>query len=459
MALKPAWDGAYAMMLSFQKTIEGFEERHIAKDEFITHNQTYLEHLLTRLETNWRGCQRAVTEFEEASAPANSDEASQEIYFELSAIAKIVGDSEKTIRSRIRQLTAQENQPIPKPSEIHLEKYDGDYAEWSSWSAQVQSAVIDVDIPIHSKIDLILQALGDTIKPSIGKAESRDQCELDRIWDKLHALCSNPYDRARTHIGAILDLPVLNKPTDKDVRKLIDTVDFQLRALKRMEFDVAAWDPMIIEILLRKMDKSMIRIWERERDQIELPTLKSLITFFERQVQSIRNLNRVLKEVPPTASQKDSTNSKHPAATSDGSNAKRFKRSNDASASGHNQQDRPRSRDDSQRKASANANGQPKPPRCRMECPERRPHFLWNCVEFRKLNVDERLSRISSWKLCRRCLIAEHDVATCKAQACNNCEEIHNRMLCPKFRVYSAVNSAQGKKRSRSGRAPGGQKA
>lgn len=270
------------MMQTFQKAIEGFEIRHIENDGFAKHNRVYLKHLLSRLETSWHDYQRAVTDFEPASASGDGDGEQQQLYFELSSLAQIVGNCEKTIRSRIRQITAQENQPTPKPSEIHLDKYDGDYAEWSSWSAQVQSAVLDVDIPIHSKIDLILQALGEGIKPSIGKAEGRDQCELDRIWDNLQALCSNPYDRARTHIGAIIDLPVLNKPTDKDVRKLIDTVDFQLRALKRMELDVDAWDPIIIEILLRKMDKPMIRNWERERDQVELPTLKALMTFFER---------------------------------------------------------------------------------------------------------------------------------------------------------------------------------
>lgn len=176
----------------------------------------------------------------------NSDEEDQLTISELPTLARIVGDCENVIRSRIKQITALDNQPVPKPSEIHLTKYDGDYAEWSSWSAQAQSSVLDIDIPIHAKIDLILQALGENIAPSIGKAEGRDQGELDRIWGKLQDLCSNPYDRARTHMGSILDLPVLHKPTDKDFRKIIDTVDFQLRALKRMDFIVDAWDPLIV---------------------------------------------------------------------------------------------------------------------------------------------------------------------------------------------------------------------
>lgn len=454
MALNPAWVSAYSMMQSFKKTIDGFETRFIAIDEFSTHNRKYLEHLLDKLELNWRGYQRATTEFE--AAATNDDEENQNVHLEISQIARVVGDCEGKIRSRIKQLTALENQPTPKPSEIHLEKYDGDYAEWSAWSAQVQSAVIDVDLPIHSKIDLILQALGENIKPSIGKAEGRDQVELDRIWGKLHDLCSNPYDRTRTHIGAILDLPVLSKPTDKDVRKLIDTVDFQLRALKRMEFDVDGWEPIIIEILLRKMDKPMIRIWERERDQRELPTLKFLITFFERQVQAIRNLNRALADSnAPSATHKDHGATKRSASAGDGPRdhqAKRFQRSTDASASGRDHDKKSRSRDD-HRKSNNNASA--KPAECRMKCRDRRPHFLWNCSDFRSLNLDERLAKLTEWKLCKRCMIADHEITTCKGLACTNCEDVHNRMLCPKFRVYNAVNSTQGRKRPRSARAPG----
>lgn len=346
------------------------KKKHIATDEFSTHNQIYLKHLLVCLDTNWRGYQRAFAEYETVSTWTNSDEEDQQSISELPTLIRIINSISDRIRSRIKQITAQKNQPVPKPSEIHLAKYEGDYAEWSSWSAQAQSSVLDIDIPIHANIYLILQALGENIAPSIGKAEGRDQSELDRIWGKLQDLCSNPYDRARSHMGSILDLPVLHKPTDKDFRKLIDTVDFQLRVLSRIDFIVDAWDPLIVEILLRKMDKPTIRCWERKRVQQEFPSLKSLLAFFESQVQSIRNLNRSLTESNLPGSSYTNIGS-FKQFQNDFIRFKRFQRQDGHENDAHSL----RSRDAESRKVFKDT----RPSQCRMKCRDHRPLLVELC--------------------------------------------------------------------------------
>lgn len=472
MAAQPGWAVDYENMQSFRLAIERFETNHINTATFPAHNKVYLEHLLKRLNSNWSGYERSLKKYEE-KATTNIEEVSHGLHTELASVAKIVGDCQSKIQSRIRQITAQENHPTPKPTEIQLPKFDGEYTEWTSWSTQVQTAVLDVEIPIHAKIDLILNALGETISTSIGQAEGRDQLELDRIWDKLTKLCSNPYDRARAHMGAILDLPVLHRPDEKVYRKMIDTVELQSRALKRMHFDVDAWDPLIVEILLRKMDKPTIRIWEQERVDNVLPSLKKLLSFFERQVQAIRSLVRVARidvNVQSDISHQKKTfggahdlNNNHSSRSRERDRQaafnKRFERTfapavATSSQLGHSSQSREIERYTAPNTVEKSSRLGP-PQQCRMACRNHRPHFLWNCMDFKSLNIDDRLSRISAWGVCKRCLIAQHDWKTCNAASCNNCEDKHNHMLCPKFRVFNAVNSTQSRKRPRSGQRAG----
>lgn len=115
-------------------------------DGFQQYNRLYLDLLLKRLMSRWRAYQRAFTAFENVFNENVSDNDDQED--QLLYISKIV-----------RQLSAQEEQPTHKPSDIHLAKYDGDYA------------VLETDIPIHSKIDLILNALGSNISSSRSRPE------------------------------------------------------------------------------------------------------------------------------------------------------------------------------------------------------------------------------------------------------------------------------------------------
>lgn len=471
MAAEPGWAVHYETMQSFRLAIERFKKNHIDTETFLMHNKVHLEHFHKRLVSNWSGYQQSLEQFEASALAAHDEEDSHGLETELSLVAKTVGDCETKIQSRIRQITAQENHPTPKPAEIHLPKFDGNYTEWTSWSTQVQSAVLDVEIPIHSKIDLILNALGENIASSIGQAEGRDQLELDRIWEKLTQLCSNPYDRARAHMGAILDLTVLHRPTEKDYRKMIDTVEFQTRALKRMDFNVDAWEPLIVEILLRKMDKPTIRIWEQERVNNVLPSLKTLLSFFERQVHAIRNLSRVARI--DVNVQSDISNQRkgfgstpelsynHSSRSQSVSN-KRFERMNTPAVATDSSLGHPlRSREIDTKPVFNTAQKSTlsgPPQQCRMVCRNQRPHFLWNCIDFKSLNLDDRLSRVGAWGICKRCLIAQHDWKTCNATSCKNCDDIHNNMLCPKFRVYNAVNYAQSIKRPRLGWRAGPQK-
>lgn len=458
MAVEPGWAVNYEIMQSFGLAIERFKRNDVDTDTFSLHNKVHLEYLLKRLLTNWIGYQKYLAKYEASALAAHAEEDSHDLQANLASVAKIVGDCQTRIESRIRQITAQENHPTPKPSEIHLPKFDGDYTEWTSWSTQVQSAVLDVELPIHAKIDLILKALGENISSSIGQAEGRDQLELDRIWNKLTELCSNPYDRARAHMGAILDLPILQRPAEKDYRKMIDTFEFQSRALKRMDFNVDAWEPLIVEILLRKMDKPTVRIWEQDRINNVLPSLKTLLAFFERQVHAIRNLSRVTKIDGNV--QGDLT---HQRKTLAGSSEHKFNHSSRSLESDrqavHNRRTDPSRSRDIEKHSASNANeksSNPGPPQqCLMACRNRRPHFLWNCIDFKNLNLDDRLKRINTWGVCRRCLLAQHDWTKCSAASCNNCEDKHNHMLCPKFRVYNAVNSAQSLKRPRPSRPSG----
>lgn len=345
--------------------------------------------------------------------------------------AQVYEDTMELLDNRLKDLSAvvlPSPLPPPKPSEIQLPKFKGDYTEWTAWRSQFVSRVYETTLPVHSKMDLLFGALDGEARLCAGMVDGRDQSDLDRVWSKLEQVYDNKYQLIRAHCDSILDLPVLAKPDPAGIRRMIDTFEKECDALKRFEFDVASWSPFLAVIMLRKLDTQTRSDWEMIRDVSEVQSLSRLTVFLEKKIQALRN------RTSATAESKNEANGNHSGSS---------KRSHDGSNHNHN--------NDKRYKPEKDSNSRPKidqhtdKPVC-ISCKDKR-HFLWQCAKFRALTLSERVERITAWKICPCCLIKKHSSDTCDATGCSRCDNAkHNNMLCPKYTVFRANHLRAGRR-------------
>lgn len=329
-----------------------------------------------------------------------------------------------------------------KPSEVVMPKFAGNYTEWVTWRSQFVSKVKNSRFTAAEKIDLLIDALAGEARQCAGMAEHRDDVDFQRMWTKLEATYDNKYQIVTEHINKLLDLPQMTHPIPDLLRRIIDTVEQELRSLERFGYQTESWDPLIAVMILRRLDPVTISIWEMDRSPADPPTLKDVIPFIERRILAVRNL----KTLNVHGSRYDTSNSSSmESLLNQERNRNPFKRpgSNDNQAT-HRKRDRP----SSTIVKSETTTPRPVPPKC-QEC--KVPHFMWHCTTFKSWTLDKRIRMINEWGLCPCCLQAKHAAADCSAPGCKRCDMAkHNNMLCPRhmvFRVNAVSSNHRGKGR------------
>lgn len=310
--------------------------------------------------------------------------------------------------------------PPPKPSEIALPKFDGDYTAWTAWRSQFVSRVYETTLPVHSKLDLLFGALTGEAKLCAGMVDGRDQSDLDRVWAKLEQVYDNKYQLVRAHCDSILDLPVLSSADPSAIRRMVDTFEKECDALKRFDFDVTSWSPLLAVIMLRKLDSQTRSDWEMCREVTQVQSIELVTAFLEKKIQALRN-----RAAGPAETKKVS--SSEPSGS--------FKRSHDGQYPHlHKEKRFKHDRDSNSKHKSENQSDKPV---CLL-CVDKR-HFLWHCVKFRALALTERVERVKEWKICPCCLIKKHSSDNCEQTGCPRCDGAkHNNMMCPKYTVFRA---------------------
>jgi len=59
----------------------------------------------------------------------------------------------------------------------------------------------------------------------------------------------------------------------------------------------------------------------------------------------------------------------------------------------------------------------------------RESHCLFNCSEFLKLSVHDRISAVKQKQLCINCLKSGHYAKECRSTKCRKCSKAHNTLL------------------------------
>ena len=79
-----------------------------------------------------------------------------------------------------------------------------------------------------------------------------------------------------------------DNPSASAIKGLHDTTCETLSALKALGVDIESWDPLILHILIKKLDKGTHMQYEQSLEKPrELPTLKHFLGFLETKFQSL----------------------------------------------------------------------------------------------------------------------------------------------------------------------------
>ena len=181
----------------------------------------------------------------------------------------------------------------------------------------------------------------------------------------------------------ILDAPSLRDGTGRELRRLHDTVQQHLRALKAMDYEPSG--PFITSVLELKLDVNTMFEWQKHtQDSTDVPHYQKLLELINLRAQASET---------PTLTQRPT---KGPSPTK------------------------------SVASFAANADD------TNVHCPlcKNKKHPLYACARFKALSHDKMLSTLKTNKLCMNCLKPGHFVKQCKSvHHCHKCRKPHHTLL------------------------------
>ena len=275
---------------------------------------------------------------------------------------------------------------LPK---LDVPKFDGEILNWRSFWEQFNISVHErTNLSDTEKLVYLQQSLkGGSAKNTIeGLSRSGDN-----YAEAIECLRSR-YDRPRlihkTHVRMILDTPHLREGTGKELRRLHDTVQQHLRALKAMDYEPPG--PFITSVLELKLDQNTQFEWQKHSNESStVPHYSELLEFINLRAQASESLAVPAKGSAPFSSKKSPTSRSvvsHAASASDST-----------------------------------------PPCCL--CTDQK-HPLYACPKFKLMSHEQRTETLKTNNLCLNCLRPGHFVKDCKSvNRCKTCQRSHHSLL------------------------------
>ena len=275
---------------------------------------------------------------------------------------------------------------LPK---LDVPKFDGEILNWRSFWEQFCISVHDrTNLSDAEKLVYLQQSLkGGSAKSTIeGLSRSGDN------YAEAVGCLQSRYDRPRlihkAHVRMILDTPSLKEGSGKELRRLHDTVQQHLRALKAMEHEAPG--PFITSTLELKLDQNTLFEWHKHSgESTTVPHYNDLLDFINLRAQASESFTLSSKGSSTFSGKKQSFIKPVASFT--------------ASAS------------DSQSN-------------CLICKPEKHP--LYACPRFKLMSHEQKIEVLKSNNLCMNCLRPGHFVKNCKSlHHCKVCQKSHHTLL------------------------------
>lgn len=336
-------------------------------------------------------------------------------YYIVLAIAECLTSTDEKSTS-ISELPAPSSNNAIKLPAISIPNFDGSYEHWLEFRDTFISLVHNCkSITQIQKFHYLKSSLSGNAKSVIDSLEfSANNYEV--AWELLTNRFDNTNLLVHNHVKSIYSIQALNKESPGLLRKLIDIILKNLRALKLLGEPTEYWDTLIIYNVVSKLDPVTERDWEQHKcTLLNTTTTSKSIVKLDDLLQFLRNKADILETLIVSHSKTSGSEHKKQATNNHVTTPKVH-----CNVVTNKSNNKPQSKTPRFYKA------------CLM-CDARHP--LYSCQKFLDLSVEDRLMIVKNKDLCINCMRPGHAVETCVFGPCRKCEQKHNSLIC------EAVNS------------------
>ncbi len=275
---------------------------------------------------------------------------------------------------------------LPK---LEVPTFDGNILNWKSFWEQFC-------VSIHNRPSLSdsekLVYLQSALKESSAKCTIEGLSRSGEYYAEAIECLQSRYDRPhlihQTHVKMILEATPLKDGNGRELRRLHDTVQQHLRALKAMDYEPSG--PFITSVLELQLDTNTMFEWQKfSQDLTDVPPYQRLLEFINLRAQA-----------------------------------------SESSVAEHSK--KPKHEGISWKKPGrpiASFAGTAKPVANCIVCDSEK-HPLYACPKFKALPHDQMVSTLKANKMCMNCLRSGHFVRQCQSNYhCKKCQKPHHTLL------------------------------
>ena len=274
---------------------------------------------------------------------------------------------------------------LPK---LDVPTFDGDILNWRTFWEQFCIAIHDrTHLSNAEKLAYLRHALKDGTAKSTIEGLSHSGDHYEEAVKCLETRYNRPKLIHQTHVKKIVEIPALKDGSRSELRRLHDTAQQHIRALKTMGHEPDG--NFITSFLQLKLDRTTLFEWQKHnQDSTDVSHYQDLLDFINRRAQASETLN------PET---RKSHRSDHPKKHSPFHSAT----------------------------FTARVNGNCTCVVCRTE-----RHASFTCPEFKSMSREKMISTVRSNKLSLNCLKPGHFSKQCPSQnRCRRCQRPHHTLL------------------------------
>ncbi|XP_049283815.1 uncharacterized protein LOC125764036 [Anopheles funestus] len=292
------------------------------------------------------------------------------------------------------------NLRLPK---IELPTFDGDHTRWLSFRDRF-IAMIDAsaELPAIAKLQYLLSSLkGEAALPFEHTPLTSDNYPV--TWAALLKRYDNSRLLIREYYRKLQHLPGVQLVCVDKLTHLVDEFTRFVNGLVKLKEPVDAWDTPLSNMLMMKLDRETLLVWEKHSVHFPKDRYKDVIAFVQDRIQILKSTNDFACEQIGNV-RKVAGNHHQPVQKGFIANAA-------ASNTAH---------------SSTTAHS--KRLQCPLACTD--AHLLRNCPVFIAKDVQQRRDIVITKHLCWNCFSGTHQVKSCKSDySCRTCHQRHNTLL------------------------------
>lgn len=320
-------------------------------------------------------------------------------YYQSLALAESMLPQSDNADCANKSCNQEKPQSVKLPT-ISMPTFDGSYEHWLEYRDTFLSLVHNSkQISCIQKFHYLKSSLKGNALLVIESIEfSADNYSI--AWELLLNRFNNNRLLVHNHVKALFSINALTREAPAYIRKLIDTILKNLRALKILGEPTDSWDTLIIFIIVSKLDKTTEREWETYKctlspiDNKRAVKLNDLLAFLRDRADMLETLqlshNKV--QTPHTEYKKPSSQSQNTSHCNVSTNKPHGRLSKSC-----------------------------------VKCKEFHP--LYSCQKYLDSDLESKLKLIRDNKLCENCLRVGHTPVDCKFGSCRKCDRKHNSTI------------------------------